>query len=172
MMCLLTPNNYASYAVPVRQYQSLPFRFLQCIPHGKPPCDVLTVRDVTPACKGFAPSGNYFFSSNIVNLYAKIFTFGIFTDLRWWVNCSCRAHTHAYVHWLVDVHFGSFAPAFTLSLCDSERSRKPLMPIASVISRHPKTTILKINIRTKINIQNKLLRIKNIVNLKCVTELN
>ncbi len=33
--------------------------------------------------------------------------------------------THAYVHWLADVHFGSFAPAFTLSLCDSERSRKP-----------------------------------------------
>jgi hypothetical protein len=33
--------------------------------------------------------------------------------------------THAYVHWLADVHSGSFAPAFTLSFHDSERSRKP-----------------------------------------------
>ena len=32
----------------------------------------------------------------------------------------------AYVHWLADVYSGSFAPAFTLSLGDSERSRKPL----------------------------------------------
>ena len=92
-MCLLTLHNDASYTISVRQYRILPCRFLQCIPHGKPPCDVLTVRDVTPACKGFAPSGNYFFSSNIVNLYAKICTFRIFTDLRWWVSCSCRAHT-------------------------------------------------------------------------------
>ncbi|MDR3652287.1 MAG: hypothetical protein P4L34_04870 [Paludibacter sp.] len=29
------------------------------------------------------------------------------------------------VHWLADVHSGSFAPAFTLSFHDSERSRKP-----------------------------------------------
>jgi len=41
--------------------------------------------------------------------------------------------THAYVHWLVDVHSGSFAPAFTLSFHDSECSRKPPMPIASVV---------------------------------------
>ena len=40
--------------------------------------------------------------------------------------------THAYVHWLVDVHLAVFAPAFTLSFHDSERSRKPPMPIASV----------------------------------------
>jgi len=33
--------------------------------------------------------------------------------------------THAYVHWLADVQLAGFAPAFTLSLCDSERSRKP-----------------------------------------------
>ena len=33
--------------------------------------------------------------------------------------------THAYVHWLADMHSGSFAPAFTLSQCDSECSRKP-----------------------------------------------
>ena len=41
--------------------------------------------------------------------------------------------THAYGHWLADVHSGSFAPAFTLWLGDSERSRKPPMPIASVV---------------------------------------
>jgi len=33
--------------------------------------------------------------------------------------------THAYAHWLADVHSGGFAPAFTLSFHDSERSRKP-----------------------------------------------
>jgi hypothetical protein len=33
--------------------------------------------------------------------------------------------THAYVHWLADVHSAVFAPAFTLSFHDSECSRKP-----------------------------------------------
>ncbi|MEA4936785.1 hypothetical protein SDC9_97682 [bioreactor metagenome] len=37
------------------------------------------------------------------------------------------------MHWLADVHSSSFAPAFTLSLCDSERSRKP--PNAHIVSR-------------------------------------
>ena len=32
------------------------------------------------------------------------------------------------------MHLAGFAPAFTLSLCDSERSRKPPVPIASVVS--------------------------------------
>ena len=41
--------------------------------------------------------------------------------------------THAYVHWLADVHSGSFAPAFTLSQCDSEYARKP--PNALSLSR-------------------------------------
>ena len=44
-----------------------------------------------------------------------------------------QAITHAYVHRLADVHLAGFAPAFTLSLCDSERSRKPPVPIASVV---------------------------------------
>ena len=44
--------------------------------------------------------------------------------------------THAYVHRLADVVFGSFAPAFTLSLCDSEYARKPPVPIASVVRCH------------------------------------
>jgi hypothetical protein len=42
--------------------------------------------------------------------------------------------THAYVHWLADVHSGSFAPAFTLSFHDSECSRKP--PNAHSLGRY------------------------------------
>jgi len=38
---------------------------------------------------------------------------------------SYKPLTHAYVHWLADVQFGGFAPTLTLSLVDSERSRKP-----------------------------------------------
>ena len=34
-----------------------------------------------------------------------------------------------------DVHLAVFAPAFTLSFHDSERSRKPPVPIASVVER-------------------------------------
>ena len=36
---------------------------------------------------------------------------------------------------LSDMHLAGFAPAFTLSLCDSECSRKPPVPIASVVRR-------------------------------------
>jgi len=32
------------------------------------------------------------------------------------------------------VHLAGFAPAFTLSLCDSEYARKPPVPIASVVT--------------------------------------
>jgi len=35
----------------------LPFGFLQCIPHGKPPCHLLMLPGVTPAHKGLSPSG-------------------------------------------------------------------------------------------------------------------
>ncbi len=45
--------------------------------------------------------------------------------------------THAYVHWLADVHLAGVAPAFTLSFHDSECSRKPPVPIASVVSSKP-----------------------------------
>ena len=33
--------------------------------------------------------------------------------------------TRAYCHLLADVHLAGFAPAFTLSQCDSEYARKP-----------------------------------------------
>jgi hypothetical protein len=42
--------------------------------------------------------------------------------------------THAYWHWLADVHSGGFAPAFTLSFHDSECSRKP--PNAHSLGRY------------------------------------
>ncbi|AZQ65380.1 hypothetical protein EI427_24520 [Flammeovirga pectinis] len=32
----------------VCQYQLLPFDLLQCIPHGKPPCHLLMLRDRIP----------------------------------------------------------------------------------------------------------------------------
>jgi hypothetical protein len=41
------------------------------------------------------------------------------------ITTTAMLLTHAYVHWLADVHSGSFAPAFTLSFHDSECSRKP-----------------------------------------------
>lgn len=44
-----------------------------------------------------------------------------------------QAITHAYGHRLADVHSSGFAPAFPLSFHDSECSRKPPMPIASVV---------------------------------------
>jgi Fic family protein len=51
-------------------------------------------------------------------------------------------------HRLADVHLAGFAPAFTLSLCDSERSRKPPVPIASVVRRHAKKIKKKTTICT------------------------
>ena len=56
-MCLLTLHNDASYTISVRQYRILPCRFLQCIPHGKPPCVVLILPISFRAYKGLAPSG-------------------------------------------------------------------------------------------------------------------
>lgn len=51
------PLFIASYTVPVRQYRILQSGFLQCMPHDKPPCHLLTLPGVTPACKGLSPSG-------------------------------------------------------------------------------------------------------------------
>ena len=50
------PDKSASYAVSVRQYRILQSRFLQCLPRGKPPCDLLMLR-ILPAHKGLSPSG-------------------------------------------------------------------------------------------------------------------
>lgn len=42
-----------------------------------------------------------------------------------------------FIGWLTCISAG-FAPAFTLSLCDSEYARKPPVPIASVVSGNAK----------------------------------
>ena len=54
------------------------------------------------------------------------------------MKCKPLLLTHAYVHRLADVHLAGFAPAFALSLCDSEYARKPPVPIASVVRRQCK----------------------------------
>jgi hypothetical protein len=41
--------------------------------------------------------------------------------------------THAYAHLLADMHLAAFAPAFTVSLCDSEAPANRRMRIASVV---------------------------------------
>ena len=43
------------------------------------------------------------------------------------------ARTHAYVHWLADVHFAVFTPAFPLSFHDRKSARRP--PNAHSLSR-------------------------------------
>ena len=55
-------------------------------------------------------------------------------------------------HRLADVHLAGFAPAFALSLCDSEYARNPPVPIASVVmanSRKRKKTTVKHENRRK-----------------------
>ena len=51
----------------------------------------------------------------------------------WLLTKKNEPLTHAYGHRLADVHLAGFAPAFSLSLCDSEYARKPPVPIASVV---------------------------------------
>ncbi len=48
------------------------------------------------------------------------------------------ANTRSMYIGLSDVHLAGFAPAFTLSFHDSESSRKPPVPIASVVMGNPK----------------------------------
>ncbi|OFY43372.1 MAG: hypothetical protein A2X18_00005 [Bacteroidetes bacterium GWF2_40_14] len=84
------PRFIASYTLPVRQYRILQSRCLQCIPHGKPPCDLLMLQGATLAHKGLAPSGKI----HPILLYLKIkFVFLNFSmSFGQGVLCSCRAH--------------------------------------------------------------------------------
>jgi len=72
---LAYPRFIASYTLPVRQYRTLQSRCLQCIPHGKPPCDLLMHQGVTLAHEGLTPSGKYtlYFAFLKINLYFWIF---------------------------------------------------------------------------------------------------
>ena len=62
-MCLLTQTNMPHMrrtgcafqsppVLPVRQYRLLPFGFLQCLGHPKPPCHLLILLSVTSVYKG------------------------------------------------------------------------------------------------------------------------
>jgi hypothetical protein len=57
MMSYLIRPVQPLYPVPIRWNRGLQSRFLQCKPHGKPLCDLLVLRDTTPAHKGLTPSG-------------------------------------------------------------------------------------------------------------------
>src|SRR5690606_20120012 len=111
---LAYPTYQASYAIPVRQYRVLPVGFLQCIPHGKPPCHLLTVRGVTPVRKGLpvrprqpggAPSGMKLkfhrinpleiFHATHYCLTRKICIFNIFSELSVVCAHAHAGHTHA-----------------------------------------------------------------------------
>ncbi len=52
------PFLYASYAVSVRQYRILQSRFLHCLSHPKPACDLLMFRVVNPHVRDLHPLEN------------------------------------------------------------------------------------------------------------------
>src|SRR5690554_5664967 len=110
---LAYPTYQASYAIPVRQYRVLPVGFLQCIPHGKPPCHLLTVRGVTPVRKGLpvrplqpggAPSGmklkfhrvnplEIFHATLMFIAMKNLYFSNLFRAFTKVCTCSCWAHT-------------------------------------------------------------------------------
>ena len=57
MMCYLIHSDMPQYAVSVRQYRPLQSRLLQCIPHGKPPCDLLMLSQSLGTHKRLSLSG-------------------------------------------------------------------------------------------------------------------
>jgi len=65
VMWLLTHSDWPLYTIPVRPAlnliggwnRALQSRFLQCIPHSKPPCDLLILPGTTQAYEGLTPSG-------------------------------------------------------------------------------------------------------------------
>lgn len=99
---LAYPRLTASYAIPVRQYRSLPFGFLHCCCYQQPACHLLTVRSVTPARKGLpvrtdvhpggTPSG--IFSYFTYCLIPKICIFNIFSELSQKCAHAHAGHTH------------------------------------------------------------------------------
>ena len=88
---LAYPRIKASYAVSVRQYRILSSRFLYCIPHGKPACDVLMIRGFNPLIRDLHPLEKYTRSKSLLCL--KICIFAVFQELTTSALCLCRAHT-------------------------------------------------------------------------------
>jgi len=95
------PDNYASYAVPVRQYRILQSRFLQCMGHPKPPCDLLILQGATPVYKGLAPSGKYIPHLSLALEILFVFLNFFNSVQQVCAACSCRAHTRHIVNWRV-----------------------------------------------------------------------
>ena len=60
--------------------------------------------------------------------------------------------THAYVHWLADLHLAGFAPAFTLSFHDRECSPNRQIPVASVVLGNVSRPKNKVLVKSNINI--------------------
>jgi hypothetical protein len=89
---LAYPNNYASYHVSVRQYRILPFGFLQCMGRPKPPCHLLILLGVTPAYKGFTPSGKI--HTCCLLLLKFICIFRLFQELTTSVRAAHAGRTH------------------------------------------------------------------------------
>ena len=110
---LAYPHFIASYTVSVRQYRILQSRFLQCILHSKPPCDLLRFRVVTPAHKGFTPSGKKITPISLrpkINLY-----FCDFYRALKWVWSAHAGHTHGFCVRRGDVQTWSFVLLFKFS---------------------------------------------------------
>jgi len=57
MMCYLIRPVRPQYPVPVRWNRGLQSRFLHSMLHSNRACDLLMLRDTTPAHKGLSPSG-------------------------------------------------------------------------------------------------------------------
>ena len=79
MLCYLIRPASPQYPVPVRWNRGLQSRFLQCMPHGKPPCDLLTLRDSQSRESGLPP--------HVRDLHPLEY-YGILHT-----RCPCRAHT-------------------------------------------------------------------------------
>ena len=80
----------------IRQYRILPCRFLQCIPHGKPPCVVLILPISFRAYKGLAPSGKKTPAQSFV-LTKNSCIFGFFSVSLQQVRSAHAGHTqHLY----------------------------------------------------------------------------
>ena len=77
----------------IRQYRILPCRFLQCIPHGKPPCVVLILPISFRAYKGLAPSGKKTPAQSFV-LTKNSCIFGFFSVALQQVRSAHAGHTH------------------------------------------------------------------------------
>jgi len=118
------PRFIASYAVSVRQYRILPFGFLQCMSHPKPPCHLLMLPGVTPAHKGLTPSGKIHLLK--LCLIKFICIFKLFQQLSAGALCSCKAHTMCKFQSGVCACFSRGFPFRRSVLADMNAPRNPL----------------------------------------------